>query len=106
MTTYRVIITPEAEDDLRTAYRYLREHSSEAARAWIKGIRQKIKTLAHNPERTPLAFESAAFRQPIRVLLYGNGNRGTYRILFTVIGKRIFVLHIRHGSMLPLEPQE
>src|SRR5205807_7304977 len=104
--TCRAVITPAAEDDLRTAYRYLRERSPEAARTWIRGIRQKIKTLAHNPERTPLAFESAAFRLPIRVLLHGSGNRGTHRILFIVIGKAVLVLHIRHGSMLPLNTEE
>src|SRR5205807_553907 len=103
---YRVVVTPEAEDDLRMAYRYLREHSPQAARAWIRGARQKIKTLAHNPERVPLALESATFHQPIRGLLYGSGNRGTYRILFTVIDKCVFVLHVRHGAMLPLQPEE
>jgi plasmid stabilization system protein ParE len=104
MTKYRVIITPGAEDDLRAAYYYLRERSPRAARTWIRGLRQKIKTLEFHPERVPLAFESAVFRQPIRSLLYGSGNRGTYRILFVVIDHSVFVLHVRHGARLPLEP--
>ena len=106
MIKYRVVITPEAEDDLRATYDYLRERSPRAARAWIRGIRQRIKTLAFSPARAPLAFESAAFRQPIRSLLYGSGNRGTYRILFAVIDECVFVLHVRHGSRLPLEPAD
>src|SRR2546421_13015282 len=106
MIKYRVIITTEAEDDLRVAYRYLRERAPKAARAWIKDIRQKIRSLAFHPERAPLAFESAAFREPIRCLLYGSGNRGTYRILFRLIENSIFVLHVRHGSRLPMEPDE
>jgi len=101
---YRVIVTPEAEADLRRAYRYIRKHAPRAAREWIRRARQAIKTLARYPERCPAAPESSSFDEPIRELFFGTGNRGTYRILFTVIGKQVYILHIRHGSMLPLEP--
>ncbi len=103
---YRVIITPAAEVGLRSAYKYIRQRAPQAARAWIKGARQKIRTLAQHPERAPLAPESTAFREPIRELFYGSGSRGTYRILFVVLGDSVFVLHVRHGSMLPLGPEE
>ena len=73
---YRVIITPAAEADLRSAYKYIRQRASQAARAWIKGARQKIRTLAQHPERAPLAPESTPFREPIRELFYGSGSRG------------------------------
>lgn len=39
---YGVIITPNAEQDLREAY-------PEAAGRWIKSARRSIKTLARNP---------------------------------------------------------
>ena len=67
---------------------------------------QEEKSLAQNPERTSLAAESTSFHEPIRELLYGSGNRGTYRILFVILGNSVFELHVRHGSMLPLEPEE
>ena len=102
---YRVVVTPEAENDLRTVYHYIRKRGApQSARVWISGARKRIKSLARYPERTPLAPESASFLDPIRELLYGSGNRGTYRILFTIIGRTVFVLHVRHGSMLPLDP--
>jgi plasmid stabilization system protein ParE len=103
---YRVILTPEAEADLRTAYRYLRKHAPRAAREWIRRARQSIKSLSHHPERCPLAPESSSFDEPIRELLFGTGNRGTYRFLFAVFGKSVYILHVRHGSMLPLDPNE
>jgi plasmid stabilization system protein ParE len=104
--TYRVIITSHAEEDLRLAYRYIRKSAPQAAREWIKGARQKIKSLAKLPERVPLAPESESFEEPIRELLYGRGNRGTYRILFVILAKTVFVLHVRHGSMQTLELEE
>jgi len=103
---YRVIFTPEAKTDLRNAGLYIRRDNPRAARAWLKGAHQRIKTLAQYPERCPLAPESISFSEPIRELFYGHGNRGTYRILFVVLDKAVFVLHIRHGAMLPLTPDD
>ena len=103
---YRVIITPDAENDLRAAYRYIRrQNAPQAARAWLTGDRKIIGTLAEHPERARFASESLSFQEPIRELLYGGGNRGVYRILFAVLDGSVFVLHIRHGSMLPGEPE-
>ena len=48
---HRVVVTPNAESELRAAYRYIRERAPDASHAWIKGARQKIRSLAHHPER-------------------------------------------------------
>jgi plasmid stabilization system protein ParE len=103
---YRIIITPEAEADLRNAASYIRRDNPRAARAWLKGVRQRINTLAQYPERCPLAPESTSFNESIRELFYGHGNRGTYRILFVVLAGTVFVVHIRHGAMMPLQPDD
>lgn len=99
----RVILTPSAENDLRTLHRYIRKHAPRAAGKWLQGMRKAIKTLEKIPGRAHLAPETIAFSEPIRELLYGRGNRATYRILFVIRGDTVFVLHIRHGSMLPLQ---
>ena len=106
MQQYRVIITPGAEHDLRTAYHYIRKRAPQAARAWVKGARKSIKTLARYPQRCPLAPESSSFQEPIRELLYGSGNRGTYRVLFVILDQSVFVLHVRHGARLALGETE
>jgi plasmid stabilization system protein ParE len=102
---YRVVITPEAEKDLRSAYRYIRKEAPREAREWIKRARQAAKTLAQFPGRCPLAPESGTFDEPIRELFFGSGNRGTYRFLFIVEENTIWVLHVRHGSMQTLAPE-
>lgn len=103
---YRVIVTPEAENDLRTAYRYIRRHAPQAAREWMRQVRQSIKTLRNYPERCPPAPESDSFDALIRQLLFGKGNRGTYRILLVITERTVYILHVRHGSMLPLGAEE
>lgn len=99
---YRVVITPAAEADLRAAHRFIRRDSPSAAKEWTRGIRKKIRSLANRPLRAPLAPEAAYFDEPIHELFYGSGNRGTYRILFTIIRDTVFVVHVRHGSRGPL----
>lgn len=102
--TYRVLLTPQSETDIQMTYRYLRKAAPKAARAWLKGMRRMVKSLNRFPERGRFAPESASFDEPIREVLYGRGNRGTYRILYAVMGNTVFVVHVRHGSMLPVEP--
>jgi plasmid stabilization system protein ParE len=45
--TYRVIVTPAAESDLRAAYRYIRRQAPRAAHDWIRRARQCAKSLEH-----------------------------------------------------------
>jgi len=95
--TYRVIIMPRAESDLRTIYQYIHGRAPRAAGDWLKRARRSAKSLARHPARCPLAPESASFDEPIRELFFGSGNRGTYRMLFTVGEDSVYVLHVRHG---------
>lgn len=39
---YFVIVTPDAESDLRQIYRYIRKYAPLAARKWVKGVRRAI----------------------------------------------------------------
>ena len=102
--TYRVFIAPAAKSELREAYNFIRRDSPAAAGRWIKDARRRIRTLTRFPERCNLAPESASFPEPVRELFYGSGNRGTYRILFVIRNRIVWVLHVRHGSMDQLRP--
>jgi plasmid stabilization system protein ParE len=57
--------------------------------------------LEKNPLRCSLAAESVFFEEEIRQLIYGK-----YRILFTVEGKTVFVLRVRHSAREYLKPEE
>jgi len=104
--TYRVIVTPEAEAGLRAAYEFIRARAPRAARDWVRRARQAMRSLSRYPERCAFAPESETLGEPIRELLFGAGSRGTYRILFVVIGQTVYVVNFRHGSMLPLGSEQ
>ena len=103
---YRVFITPDANQNLRAQSAYIRRDSRAAAERWLGRMRTAIKSLSQHPERCPMAPEALTFGQPLRELLCGTGNRGTYRVIFMVIDRAVYVLHVRHGSMLPLDPKD
>ena len=92
---YLVKIMPRAELDLARIYIVKDADHSQAAREWYFGMKDAIYTLEQNPERCPVTFENAKFRQ----LLYGNKPH-VYRIIYRISGKKqvIEVLHIRHGA--------
>jgi plasmid stabilization system protein ParE len=100
------MVTPEAKADLRDIYPYIRERTPRAATRWSVSTRASIETLSHFPERCPLAPESTHFDVPIRQMLLGTSNHGTYRVLFVTVDKSVRVIHVRHGSMFPLGSEE
>jgi hypothetical protein len=63
-----------------------------------------IDSLKTFPARCPLAPENEFFSQEIRQLLYGKG-RGRYRVLFTISGNTVSVLHIRHSAQDTVKPE-
>ncbi len=104
--SYLVVLTPRAKHNLRTIHAYIFEQARHAADAWLHSAERAVVSLGHHPQRCPLAPESASFDEPVRELLFGRGNRGIYRFLFVVRDKSVYILHIRHGSMLPLSPPD
>ena len=101
MTRYRVIVQPPARRDMEAAFLWIAERNPAAAIRWLAGLEAAIQSLATVPERSSLAPESEVFNEQIRQLIYGR-RTGRYRVLFTVMGGRVRVLHVRHGARLPL----
>jgi plasmid stabilization system protein ParE len=105
MRKYRVIIQPPALDDLDAAYRWIRERAPEAAARWFNGFADALNSLAEFPDRCGLAPENDAFEPEIRQLLYGRKS-GIYRVIFTITGREVRVLHIRHAARTALSADD
>lgn len=105
MKTYRVVITPSAQRDLEEAFVWIAERNETAAIRWFNGIVEVVDTLKQFPDRCPPALENDFFEQEIRQILYGK-RQHKYRILFTMEGANVFVLHVRHGARLALGQDE
>lgn len=105
--TYRIIIEPTAEREIRSAVRWKTENASPTVAArWYNGLIQKIDTLRRHPTRCPLADENDKFPEEIRELLYGRGGKRVHRhrIIFTIREDTVHILYVRHTARDELEP--
>ena len=97
----QIIISAEAEANIDEAYQWIAEANQPAADRWYQGLIEAIKGLGALPLRCPVAPESrlGLIDREVRQLLYGR-SYWKYRILFAVEGKKILILHVRHGARL------
>jgi toxin ParE1/3/4 len=98
---FRVIIEPDAELDILGIRDWIALQSPDAAAMWVESIRKAILSLQHMPRRFPLAPEDDSFLHDIRQMVCGR-----YRVLFTVSGSAVHVLHVRHASRRPWRPED
>lgn len=97
----RILITFRAVRDQLEIARWIVVESPAAADRWLDASHDAIKTLAEFPLRCPIAKESSEHREETRQLLFGE-----YRILFTVDGDAVVILHVRHSARQAREDPE
>ncbi|HEY6342228.1 MAG TPA: type II toxin-antitoxin system RelE/ParE family toxin [Bryobacteraceae bacterium] len=100
---FRVEYSSEAEADLRGILEWLiSQHAGRTGLRWFEGLEEAVASLCKAPLRCPLAPEGKRFPFEVRHLLYGRKPH-VYRIIFTIEGERVVILHIWHGRRRHLE---
>jgi len=103
--TFRVEVSAQAESDAEAILDWLlSQHAGETGIRWFLALEDAVASLSTFPERCPLAPENGRFPFQVRQLLYGRKPH-VYRILFTVGGKTVRILHIRHARRKPIAKQ-
>lgn len=95
---YRVVVTAQAQINLRHYYVRAAALAPVTADRWLARFESALQSLAVHPERCGLAPENDAVAATIRQLLFGRTS-SVFRILFTVVGEEVRILHIRRGVM-------
>jgi plasmid stabilization system protein ParE len=92
MKRFSVVFEESAQADVRATYEWgCRKFGKKEAQKWVKELRNAVRTqLGTVPFALPLAPESEAFHKEIRQMIIGR-----YRVLFTIDGRKVHVLHIR-----------
>ncbi len=101
----KLIIQPSALAELEEAYRWIAERTPTRAAGWFNHFVEVLKSLETNPERCEMAPESKFIGVKIRQLLYGRRG-GIYRALYTIRGRQVHILHIRHAARNYMTPEE
>ena len=102
---YRVRTTEQADEYAVELLEWLasREAGDKGIR-WFLDLEEAIFSLETQPRRCGHAPDGAGFPFEVRQLLFGRRPH-IYRILFTIDGDTVHVLHIRHGRRAPLSIQ-
>ncbi len=91
MKRYTIVIEDTAGQELRASFAWgVRAWGRPQAQRWFSRMIRQMKTLTTLPERCPIAPECDEFAETVRHLSVGR-----YRILFTVHGKQVHILHVR-----------
>ena len=98
---YEILISPRAMRDIDEVAAYIELDSPANAQRWLHGVREAIASLADLPRRCPPARESHPDGPEFRQLVFGS-----YRILFTITGQIVEVVHIRHGHRSNAGPEQ
>ena len=103
---FRVEISDQAERDADSILEWLlSQHAGQAGIDWFLAFDDAFASLAEFPERCPIAPENTRFPFEVRQLLYGRKPH-VYRIIFTIEGATVHILHIRHSRRKPVAPSE
>ena len=98
---YAVRVTETAEGELEEAYAWIHKRSPLNAERWRCDLIERAATLKNHPKRCPLAPENDGAKCELRHFIFGN-----YRVLFTIMGQTVYVLHIRHCARDFMSPEE
>ena len=95
MKSYTVLVTPEAEAGIVSAFHYIQQRALASAAKWLSGLYKKINTLERMPRRCASARESLYFGENLRQLAY-KSHRAVFRIEET--NSIVRVLHFLHAK--------
>ena len=100
MKRYAVTFEDSAQADVRQSYEWgCRIWGKRAAQKWARELRTSVlNQLGVAPKAFPLAPEDSEFTEEIRQLVVGR-----YRLLFTIKGREVHVLHVRGAYIAPID---
>jgi hypothetical protein len=92
---YSVQVMPRAMIDVNCCLQFIEQHSKQGAATWLKSFELCRDGLAVSPLSHSLAPESEFVDYEIREVRFQTRRGRPYRMLFTVVGDRVKVVHIR-----------
>jgi plasmid stabilization system protein ParE len=90
---YEVIVEDRAREDMLGIAAWIARDSPASAMHWMVQIWEAVESLGQFPLRCPIAPEAGVHGAEVRHRIVGE-----YRILFSVRGERVIILHVRHSA--------
>ena len=99
MKKYEVIVSPEAQAAILTAFRYIHERAPQNAERWLRNLYSCIGTLESFPGRCASARERKYFEEELRQLVFKS-----HRIIFHLDKKNrtvrvVYLVHVTQRTI-------
>jgi len=98
---YRLVITPRALADLRSIRDYIASRSPDNAARFLHKVLDQLEVIGQSPQAFGKAPEDRLVSYALHQVVIK-----PYRILYRVQGRRVEILHVRHGARLPVPADE
>ena len=92
---FSVEISDQAYVEVQIIYDWLAERAPAGARRWYEVYQAALDKLEMDANRYALAPESSFFQHEVRQLLFKTRKGRHYRMLYSVFGSKVVVLHVR-----------
>ncbi len=89
---YKIIVRPEAENDLEEAFAWYEDRRKGLGYDFILQVDAGIRLIEHNPEIYPVEYKGT--RKHLT-------KRFPYKIVYLIDGEKIIVLAVIHGKRSP-----
>ncbi len=90
---FRVEITSEAEEDIRSTQAFIARDNPRAALKWVQGVKRQARSLSSFPLRFEVIPEAPDLEVDYRHLIFGN-----YRLIYQILGNQVKVLRVIHAA--------
>ena len=87
----KLIVTAEAENDLRMLGRWIARDNPRRAVTFVRDLRRLCLSLTDFPEKYPLLARHSA--SAIRRMVHGS-----YLIFYRIDGTSVVIIHVLHGA--------
>jgi plasmid stabilization system protein ParE len=103
--TLQVVVTRQAEADVDSIVTWLADRSQSGARSWYQAFQAALDWLGVNAASCGLAPENESFLNEVRQHFFKTRRGRPYRLLFTVPGDQVRLLHVRGPGQDLVRPE-
>lgn len=95
--TYPVRVLRRAAHEVDAIVRFISEvrKAPSGAVSWLRAYEKALRRLADSADHFAIAVEDAYVVEEIRECVFKTRHGKPYRLLFTIVGKEVRILHVR-----------
>ena len=101
----RIVVLRQADADIDSIITWLANRSPSGARSWYHALESALDWLESNAQSCGLAPENESFPEEIRQHLFKTRRGRPYRLLFTIAGPQVRILHVRGPGQDLVSPE-